>query len=53
MPVNLTAPDPASLLPVKGVELGYAEAHIRKPDRKDLLVIRLAPGSREIGRAHV
>jgi len=49
MPVNLTAPDPASLLPVKGVELGYAEAHIKKPNRKDLLVIRLAPGSRVAG----
>ncbi len=49
MPVNLTAPDPASLLPVKGVELGYAEAHIKKPNRKDMLVIRLAPGSRVAG----
>jgi len=49
MPVNLTAPDPASLLPVKGVELGFAEAHIRKPNRKDLLVMRLAPESRVAG----
>ncbi len=49
MPVNLTAPDPASLLPVQGVELGYAEAHIRKPNRKDLLVMRLAPGSKVAG----
>jgi glutamate N-acetyltransferase/amino-acid N-acetyltransferase len=49
MPVNLTAPDPASLLPVKGVELGYAQAHIRKPNRKDLLVMRLAPGSKVAG----
>ncbi|OGV74518.1 MAG: bifunctional ornithine acetyltransferase/N-acetylglutamate synthase [Methylophilales bacterium RIFCSPHIGHO2_02_FULL_57_10] len=49
MPVNLTAPDPASLLPVRGVELGFAEAHIRKPNRKDLLVMRLAPGSRVAG----
>ncbi len=49
MPVNLTAPDPASLLPVKGVELGHAEAFIRKPNRKDLLVIRLASGSRVAG----
>src|SRR3990167_9843288 len=49
MPVNLTAPDPASLLPVMGVELGFAEAHIRKPNRKDLLVMRLAPGSRVAG----
>jgi glutamate N-acetyltransferase / amino-acid N-acetyltransferase len=49
MPVNLTAPDPAALLPVKGVELGHAEAHIRKPNRKDLLVMRLAPGSKVAG----
>lgn len=49
MPVNLTNPDPASLLPVKGVELGYAEAHIKKPNRKDLLVMRLAPGSKVSG----
>jgi glutamate N-acetyltransferase/amino-acid N-acetyltransferase len=46
MPVNLTAPDPASLLPVNGVELGYAEAYVRKPNRKDLLVMRLCAGSR-------
>lgn len=49
MPVNLTAPDPASLLPVKGVALGHAEAHIKKPNRKDLLVFRLAPGTRVAG----
>ncbi|MCX7627978.1 MAG: bifunctional glutamate N-acetyltransferase/amino-acid acetyltransferase ArgJ [Methylophilaceae bacterium] len=49
MPVNLTDPDPASLLPVKGVELGHAEARIKKPGRKDLLVMRLAPGSRVAG----
>ena len=46
MPVNLTAPDPASLLPVAGVELGIAEANIRKANRKDLLVIRLAESAR-------
>lgn len=38
MPVNLSAPDPGDLLPVKGVRLGVAEAGIRKPNRKDLLV---------------
>jgi glutamate N-acetyltransferase/amino-acid N-acetyltransferase len=49
MPVNLTAPDPASLLPIKGVELGFAEAHIKKPNRKDMLVIKLSPGSHVAG----
>jgi glutamate N-acetyltransferase/amino-acid N-acetyltransferase len=49
MPVNLDLPDPASLHPVKGVMLGHAQAHIRKPNRKDLLVMHLAPGSRVAG----
>ncbi|HJS37347.1 MAG TPA: bifunctional glutamate N-acetyltransferase/amino-acid acetyltransferase ArgJ [Burkholderiales bacterium] len=45
MAVNLQAPDPAQLLPVVGIELGVAQAGIRKPGRKDLLVMRLAPGT--------
>jgi glutamate N-acetyltransferase/amino-acid N-acetyltransferase len=49
MPVKLTAPLASSLLPVKGVELGYAEAHIRKPNRKDVLVIKLVEGTRVAG----
>ena len=49
MPVNLSKPEAASLLPVSGVELGFAEAHIRKPNRKDMLVIKLAPGTRVAG----
>ena len=49
MPVNLSAPDPASLLPVAGIVLGVAAANIRKPDRKDLLVIRLDDGAKVAG----
>ncbi|MGH8662340.1 MAG: bifunctional glutamate N-acetyltransferase/amino-acid acetyltransferase ArgJ [Burkholderiales bacterium] len=49
MPVNLKAPDPKSLLPVKGVSLGVAEAGIRKAGRKDLLVMNLASGARVAG----
>jgi glutamate N-acetyltransferase/amino-acid N-acetyltransferase len=49
MPVNLKPPDPAALLPVKGVSLGVTEAGIRKADRKDLLVMRLADGARVAG----
>ena len=49
MPVNYSPPRPESLLPIAGVELGYAEAHIRKPDRKDLLLIKLAEGSNVAG----
>ncbi len=45
MPVKLVAPQAASLLPVSGVKLGYAEAHIRKAQRKDVLVMTLAEGS--------
>jgi glutamate N-acetyltransferase / amino-acid N-acetyltransferase len=45
MPVNLLPPDPAGLHPVAGFELGTARAGIRKPDRRDLLVARLAPGA--------
>lgn len=41
MPVNLPLPDPTKLFPIAGVELGFAEAGVRKADRKDLLVIRL------------
>jgi glutamate N-acetyltransferase/amino-acid N-acetyltransferase len=49
MAVNLPAPDPAQLHAVAGVELGVARAGIRKPDRKDLLVMRLAAGTTVAG----
>ena len=49
MPVKLTAPQASSLLPVRGVKLGFSEAHIRKPNRKDVLVIALAEGSNVAG----
>jgi glutamate N-acetyltransferase/amino-acid N-acetyltransferase len=49
MAVNLAAPDPASLHAVPGVELGVAMAGIKKPGRKDLLVMRLAPGAAVAG----
>jgi glutamate N-acetyltransferase / amino-acid N-acetyltransferase len=47
--VNLEAPRADSLLPIPGVELGVAMAGIKKPGRKDLLVMRLAPGSTVAG----
>jgi glutamate N-acetyltransferase/amino-acid N-acetyltransferase len=47
MPVNLKPPE--NLLPVAGVRLGVAEAAIKKPGRKDLLVVELAEGSRVAG----
>ncbi|WP_324779845.1 bifunctional glutamate N-acetyltransferase/amino-acid acetyltransferase ArgJ [Thiobacillus sedimenti] len=49
MPVNLSAPEPASLLPVAGVRLGIASAGIKKPGRRDLTLIELAAGSRVAG----
>jgi glutamate N-acetyltransferase/amino-acid N-acetyltransferase len=49
MPVNLKSPDPKSLLPVRGVSLGVTEAGIRKANRKDLLVMKLAAGARVAG----
>lgn len=49
MPVNLTAPQASALFPVKGVKLGCAEAHVRKPNRKDVLVVTLAEGSHVAG----
>jgi glutamate N-acetyltransferase/amino-acid N-acetyltransferase len=47
--VNLEAPTAESLLPVPGVELGVAMAGIRKPGRKDLLVMRFARGTAVAG----
>jgi glutamate N-acetyltransferase/amino-acid N-acetyltransferase len=49
MPVKLSAPQAASLLPVKGVQLGFAQAHVRKPNRKDVLVMTLVENSRVAG----
>ena len=49
MAVNLRAPAEASLHPVAGVELGIAMAAVRKANRKDLLVMRLAPGTAVAG----
>jgi glutamate N-acetyltransferase/amino-acid N-acetyltransferase len=49
MPVNLAAPDPASLHPVPGVRLGIAMAGIRKANRRDLTVIALDEGASVAG----
>jgi len=45
MAVHLAPPDPAQLFPVRGLELGVAMAGVKKAGRKDLLLIRLAPGA--------
>ena len=43
MAVNLPFPVAADLKPIPGIELGFAEAGVRKPNRKDVLVIQLVP----------
>lgn len=43
MAVNSPIPVPSDLKAVAGVELGHAEAGVRKANRKDLLVLKLAP----------
>ena len=49
MAVNLPLPVAADLKPVAGIELGHAEAGVRKANRKDLLVMKLAPGATVAG----
>ena len=49
MAVNSPLPVAADLFPVAGIELGFAEAGVRKPNRKDVLVMRLAPGATVAG----
>ncbi len=49
MPVNLTAPDPAALFAVPGIEIGSAMAGVRKPGRRDVTVLTLAEGSAVAG----
>jgi len=49
MPVNLTPPVAAQLMPVAGVTLGIAEANIKRSNRKDLLVMQLCDGARVAG----
>jgi glutamate N-acetyltransferase/amino-acid N-acetyltransferase len=43
MAVNLSAPDPSKLASIAGVELGIAQAGVRKANRDDLAVLLLAP----------
>lgn len=49
MAVNSPLPVAADLKPVAGIEIGFAEAGIKKPNRKDLLVMRLADGATVAG----
>ena len=49
MAVNSPLPVASELKPIDGIELGYAEAGIKKPNRKDLLVMKLAEGATVAG----
>ena len=49
MTVNLPLPQKDQLKPVKGFQMGIAQAGIKKANRKDLLVMTLAPGSQVAG----
>lgn len=49
MPVNLKALTIDSIFPIKGISLGIAQAHIKKPNRKDLLLVTIAEGSKVSG----
>ena len=49
MAVNSPLPVAADLKPVAGIEIGFAEAGIKKPNRKDLLVMKLADGATVAG----
>ena len=49
MAVNLATPNPSDLLAIHGIRLGVTEAGIRKPNRKDLLLITLAAGTTVAG----
>ncbi len=49
MPVNLPLPKAHDLTPVPGIELGITQAGIKKANRKDLLVMKLAKGANAAG----
>lgn len=49
MAVNSPLPIRSQLIPVPGLQLGYAQAGIKKPGRKDLLVLKLSPSATVAG----
>ncbi len=49
MPVNIPPLSPEQLLPIPGISLGTAEASIKRPGRKDVLIIKLAENTQVAG----
>jgi len=45
MPVNLRPPDPREIRSVDGVELGFAMAGIKRPGRRDVMLVTIREGS--------
>ncbi len=49
MSVHLSPPDPAQVHPVSGLRIGVTQVAIRKPNRRDLVVVALDEGSAVAG----
>ncbi|WP_016957894.1 bifunctional glutamate N-acetyltransferase/amino-acid acetyltransferase ArgJ [Catenovulum agarivorans] len=49
MPVNLPEIESMDLYPVAGVKLGWAQGHIKKANRKDVLIMELCEGASVAG----
>ncbi|CAH0161293.1 Arginine biosynthesis bifunctional protein ArgJ [Massilia sp. Bi118] len=49
MAVNSPLPVASELKPVNGIDIGFAEAGIKKPNRKDVLLMTLAEGATVAG----
>jgi glutamate N-acetyltransferase/amino-acid N-acetyltransferase len=49
MAVNSPLPVASELKPVNGIDIGFAEAGIKKPNRKDVLLMKLADGATVAG----
>jgi len=49
MAVNSPLPVASELKPVNGIDIGFAEAGIKKPNRKDVLLMKLAEGATVAG----
>ena len=49
MAVNYILPEAKNLLPIAGVRLGITQAHVRKPNRRDLMVLAIDAGATVAG----
>ncbi len=49
MAVNYILPEAKNLLPIAGLKLGITQAHVRKPNRRDMMVVALDAGATVAG----